>query len=233
MKNLLKGTFDGWNKFEVIWLLSATAIITGLSIFWGDSLLGILSALTGVVCVILTAKGRVSCFVWGLVNCVLYAYIGFQNQYYGEFMLNAFYYVPMQFIGFYIWHKNLNKQSNEVKAKVMSVKSRLILFVLSVVGVLAWGYWLQKLGGQLPYIDAITNVLSIIAMIISIKRYAEQWILWVVIDVVSVGMWIFAMYQGSENLGTLLMWSVYLFNAIWGYWKWHKEGLENKLKEGV
>lgn len=212
-----------WKKAELLWLIAATVIITALSVYWGDTLIGILSALTGVVCVILTAKGSILCYAWGLVNCVLYAYIGFQNQYYGEFMLNALYYVPMQFVGFYIWNKHMNKESNTVEARMMTNKSKLILLGISIVGILAWGTWLKQLGGQLPYIDAITNVLSIIAMIISIKRYAEQWLLWVVIDVVSVGMWVYAMVQGSDNLATLLMWSVYLANAIWGYVKWSKE----------
>lgn len=212
-----------WKITEVMWLLSATIVITALSIYWGDTPLGIASALTGVVCVILTAKGNILCYAWGLVNCALYAYIGFQNHYYGEFMLNAFYYVPMQFVGFYIWKKHINEDSGTVKTRLMSNKNKLILLGISIVGVLGWGFWLEKLGGQLPYIDAITNVLSIIAMIISIKRYAEQWILWIVIDIVSVGMWIYAMTNGSDNIGTLLMWSVYLANAIWGYLKWKKD----------
>lgn len=221
-KNGSINIFNNWKKTEVLWLLSATAIITALSIYWGDSLVGILSALTGIVCVILTAKGKISCFGWGLINCALYAYIGFQNKYYGEFLLNAFYYIPMQFVGFYTWKKHM-KDTGEVKSRVMTLKSKLVLLLVSLISISCFGTILTILGGRLPYIDAVTNVLSIAAMILSIKRYAEQWILWIVIDVVSVGMWVYAMTQGSDNIATLLMWTVYLGNAIWGYIKWKRE----------
>lgn len=212
-----------WKKVELGWLFLATSVIVGLSLYWGDTTLGILSAATGVICVVLTAKGSLWCFAWGLVNCLLYSYIGYINNFYGEFMLNLFYYVPMQFVGVYMWRKNMNSETNIVSARRMSLRNKIILSIISICGIILWGFWLNELGGKLPYIDSTTNVLSIIAMIISIMRYAEQWLLWIFIDILSIGMWVFAVMDGSDNLATLLMWSVYLINAIWGYIKWSKD----------
>ena len=61
-------------------------------------------------------------------------------------------------------------------------------------------------------------------MIISIKMYAEQWILWIVVDVVTVIMWAIAFAQGNDSIATLLMWIVYLGNAVVMYTA-HKIGV--------
>lgn len=225
MENI-RNSFRSWKVYEVAWLISATIIILILSLYWGDTPVGIISALTGVVCVILTAKGKISCYAWGLVNSALYAYIGFQNKYYGEFMLNLFYYVPMQFVGYMAWRKNMNKETETIKARMMTNRDKIIALIISIIGIAVWGMWLKHLGGELPFIDATTNVLSIMAMLLSIKRYAEQWILWIIINIISVGMWIHAMAIGSDNIATLIMWSVYLINSIWGYIKWRNDSIK-------
>ena len=59
--------------------------------------------------------------------------------------------------------------------------------------------------------------------ILCVKRYMEQWILWIVVDVVTVFMWIAAFFNGGESVATLLMWSIYLLNAIFMFIKWYKE----------
>jgi len=101
-KELLKNEISGWKKLELAWLVIACGIIACLSVYWEDSLMGIISATTGVACVICTGKGKLSAYVFGLVNCILYAIISYKVRLYGETMLNANYYVPMQFICFYV-----------------------------------------------------------------------------------------------------------------------------------
>ena len=60
-------------------------------------------------------------------------------------------------------------------------------------------------------------------MIISVKMFMEQWIIWIVVDVVTVIMWVVAFSRGNESMATLLMWIVYLVNAVIMYFKWAKE----------
>lgn len=216
-----------WKKTELIWLVAASTIITALSMYWGDTFVGIMSALTGIICVILTAKGNIWCYAWGLINSILYAYIGYINGYYGEFLLNALYYVPMQIFGYYMWKKHMDTETDTVEFRKLNKRDIVKVTVAILVGIMIWGEGLRRIGGELPYIDGTTNVLSFVAMILSIKRYAEQWILWIIINIISVGMWAYAMTNGSDNIATLLMWSVYLGNSIWGYIKWAKGSKEN------
>jgi len=223
MKELIKNEFKGWKKIEVFWLLLASIIITGLSIYWRDTLMGIISATTGVICVICTGKGKLSAYFFGLINCVLYAIISYKARLYGETMLNLVYYVPMQFIGFYVWNKNMNNSTYEVNKIHMTNKNRIKWLIIMILSTILYGYILKYLGDAMPFVDSFTTMSSVIAMIVSVKMYSEQWWIWILVDVFSVYMWWINFSMGSENLATLLMWMVYLLNAIIMCIKWEKE----------
>lgn len=228
IKQFIKEELTGWKKLEIVWLLIACAVITGLSIYWQDTLMGIISATTGVACVVCTGKGKLSAYVFGLVNCVLYAIISYKAHLYGETMLNALYYVPMQFIGFYIWSKNMNKETHEVKKIHMRNDTRILWLLTMVVATIVYGLILKKLGDAMPFVDSFTTVSSVVAMIVSIKMYSEQWWIWILVDVFSVYMWWTNFSVGNDNMATLLMWIIYLGNAIIMCIKWEKEITKNK-----
>lgn len=228
--NHIKEEMLGWRIWEVSWLIIACIIITALSIYWKDTTMGIISATTGVACVVCTGKGKLSAYVFGAVNTLLYAIIAYNAKFYGEVMLNALYYFPLQFYGIYVWSKNMNNQTHEVEKRYMSKKGRLILSFSVVMGTVVYGFILKAMGGTLPFFDALSTVVSVVAMIISIKMYVEQWMLWIVVDVVTVIMWAVAFMKGNDSIATLLMWMVYLINAVVMYIKWHKEAKKNIVK---
>lgn len=230
IKSFIKTELSGWKPFEVIWLLVATAVILGLSIYWKDTAAGIICSLTGVWCVVLTGKGKVSNFLFGIVNVILYAYISYGAKYYGEVMLNILYYLPCSVIGLFMWGKNVDEESGEVVKKSLSVKESLIVYPLTALGVVGYGFILKAMGGTLPFIDSISTVLSVVAQILCLKRFAEQWILWIVIDAVTVVMWVYNYMNGGESIATLLMWIVYLVNAVIMYIKWRKDVKECSTK---
>lgn len=230
MKEFIKNELSGWKKWEVSWIFVACAIITGLSIYWQDTLMGIISSTTGVACVICTGKGKLSAYLFGLINCVLYAIISFKAQLYGETMLNAIYYVPMQFIGFYVWNNHMNSETKEVEKRHMDMKGRLSLLLTMIVATFVYGLFLKSIGDAMPFVDSFTTVSSVIAMIISVKMFAEQWWIWVAVDVFSVYMWWCNFKTGGDNMATLLMWTVYLGNAIIMLIKWEKESHNKEVK---
>ena len=228
LKTMLKNELKGWKKMEVSWLLIACIVIAGLSIYWHDSVMGIISATTGVACVVCTGKGKLSAYLFGLVNCVLYAIISYQAHLYGETMLNALYYVPMQFVGFYIWSKHMNESTNEVEKKHMTNKVRILWLLVMVAATVGYGLILKQLGDAMPFVDSFTTVSSVVAMIVSVKMYSEQWWIWILVDVFSVYMWWCNFQAGSDNMATLLMWVVYLGNAIIMCIKWEKEASKKR-----
>ena len=223
MRQIIKNELCGWKRTEVLWMVIACSVITGLSLYWGDSLIGIVSSVSGVACVVCTGKGKLSAYLFGLVNSVLYAIISYKATLYGETMLNALYYVPMQFVGFYVWSRHIDQATGEVVKKRMRPVGLGIMFVSIVAATVVYGLLLKQLGDAMPFVDAFTTVASVVAMIISVRMYAEQWWIWIAVDVFSVYMWWCDFQRGSDNMATLLMWAVYLGNAIIMLVKWEKE----------
>ena len=207
-----------WNWFEKSWLIIFTVINIIVFFYSKDSVLGLIAALTGMLSVILVAKGKISNYYFGIVNVVLYGFISYQSKYYGEAMLNLGYFLPMQLIGLVMWSKNQVNvdEKNEVKTERMKAKEIIFWSTVSIVGILIYGMILKKIGNALPYADAFTNVLSIIAMILMLKRYIEQWAVWKLIDIGSIYMCFFI--KSIYNI--TIMWIAYLINAVYGLVNW-------------
>lgn len=228
----MKKFFADWTKFEKGLLIVATALMIVLSFIWKDTPIGTLSAVTGVISVVLCAKGRVSNYVFGMVYVTAYAYVAFQNKLYGEVMMNLLYYVPMNVIGFITWTKLAKKKaesaqtgdvSKDVETRHMSSKQRWMTFVIAVVVILAYWHLLKFMGGNLALIDSCSTIVSIIAMYLQVMRYTESWIMWIFTNLISIVLWLTAMLtQDSNNITMLLMWSAYLVNSTYGYINWKK-----------
>ena len=230
LKTIIKQELTGWKKWQVLWLAFAIITILGVSIQQGDTWIGIIASVTGVICVVLCGMGRVSNYLYGTINVILYAYIAWKAKYYGDVMLNLLYYLPTNFIGWAAWNKHINAETNVVYKKRMTLKQDVLLTIISIVSVAGYAYILRLLGGNLPIVDSMSTVFSVIAQILMIKRFMEQWVIWIVVDVVSVIMWIAALSTEGASIAVLLMWAVYLANAVIMFVKWYRE---SRLQEKI
>lgn len=127
----------------------------------------------------------------------------------------------------------MNLEFHEVEKRHMKSLGRLLTILAIAVGVIIYGYILRIMGDAMPFIDAFTTVSSVVAMIISVKMFAEQWWIWIAIDVFSVYMWYVDFLKGSDNMATLLMWAVYLGNAIIMTVKWERECRANRISTEI
>ena len=176
-----------------------------------------IAAISGILCVVLCAKGKKSQYIWGLLNIIGYVIIAWINKYYGEVMLNALYYLPSQFIGYYIWNKHMNKENDKVEGNKLNLKKSILLVVVCIVGILLYKELLDLLGGNGTLLDSASTTISIFANLLMMLRYREQWLLWIIIDAITVVMWLIA-----KDFIMVTMWSVYLINAFYGYYNWTK-----------
>lgn len=181
-----------------------------------------IAAISGILCVVLCAKGRKSQYIWGLLNVIGYVIIAFINKYYGEVMLNALYYLPSQFIGYYLWNKNSNEENGDVKGKKLTIIQSIILVIFIIIGIFGYRLVLDYLGGNGTLLDSASTVTSVVANALMMMRYREQWLLWIIIDAITVAMWLLV---GDFIMVT--MWAVYLINAFYGYYNWTKIAKEN------
>ncbi len=175
------------------------------------------AAISGILCVVLCAKGKKSQYIWGVLNVVGYVIIAWLNKYYGEVMLNALYYLPSQFIGYYLWNKHMNKDTNKVEGNKLNITKSILLVGVCTIGIILYKEVLDLLGGNGTLLDSASTTISIFANLLMMLRYREQWLLWIIIDAITVVMWVMA---GDFIMVT--MWSVYLINAFYGYYNWTK-----------
>jgi nicotinamide mononucleotide transporter len=222
LKENIKKELTGWKKWQVIWMLFVNIVILGVSVYQKDSVIGIVAAITGVICVILCGMGKVSNYFFGTINVILYAIIAWRAKYYGDVMLNLLYYFPTNLLGWFLWAKNVDKETNVVYKRRMTWKQDILLAIISMVGVFGYSYVLKLLGGNLPIVDSMSTVFSVIAQVLMIKRFMEQWVIWIFVDVVSVIMWIYALFTDGASVAVLLMWTVFLANAIIMFVQWYK-----------
>lgn len=220
------GIWKNWTRFEIGWLFSFTLVNVYLFFAWSDSLVGLISSISGMLCVVLVAKGKIANYYFGIVQTLTYAYIAYGYGLYGEVMLNALFYFPIQFIGIYLWKKNKTDQGvkgEDVKVKSLTITGWLYTVLSILILTIAYGFFLKYLGGKFVWNDAATNVLSITAQILMLKRFAEQWLLWISVNVLSISLWLSALIsQGGNDFSMLVMWSAFLVNSIYGYVNWRK-----------
>lgn len=211
-----------WNLFEIIWLFIFSAVAVVLSIIGKDNLFGFSVFLTGVLCVVLAAKGNIWTYLFGMYNSAAYAWLSFQNGLNGEAMLNALFFMPMNVVGWLTWRRKMDNKT--VIMRKMTWKMFGLTVLLCLAGTVLYGYWLSTLNGQnTAYIDAFTNCASITATVLMTVRFREQWLFYFGINAFSIVMWTYRLANGSDNAATMVvMWSAYLVNSIYGFYIWNK-----------
>ncbi len=226
MSNRVLSLYD-W--FLIVGVIASNIVYTVLT---GHlDIIGSVAGIAGVLCVVLVAKGSIWNYLFGIVNVSMYAYISYKAALYGDAVLNAFYYVPMQFIGFWQWRRRgaamseaeAGGQGVQVKARRFTWKQRLVLAQCCCIAVLAGGFILKHFGDPQPFKDSTTTVLSIVAQALMALAFMEQWVLWIITNIVSVAMWSVCVVRGEAHAGVMvIMWTFYLLNSINGFRVWLK-----------
>jgi nicotinamide mononucleotide transporter len=166
-------------------------------------------------------KGKVSCYFFGMINSFCYGLISYQYQLFGEVMLNWGYYFPMMFVGLFFWRKHLNEDKEIYKEK-LGMRGRILLVVISLLAVLIYERVLHHMGDKQSLLDSLTTILSVSAMVMTVKRCIEQWILWIIVNFISIYMW-YQVYLTGGPGASLLMWIVALCNSFIFLYQWTKE----------
>ena len=221
MLNWLENEFwNGYTKFEKVFLFSMVALQAIVYCFVPDSLIGMICGIAGCICVVLTAKGKISSYIFNFIQMITYMIICWDLALYLEFGEQVFYFIVCIF-GVFMWKKNMTKNEDgteQVKAK----KFKPWQWIVSVI-VVALSTWLlgffgaEVLGSTLPYLDAMTVALAVIAQLLMVCRYREQWACWILIDVVSLVMFI---VLGEWSM--VAMYVAWTINAFYGWYNWTK-----------
>ena len=241
-KELLQEELKGWKPFDIIWLVTVCAIITIVTLLtsnteaFGQShptlsagavkacvVCSIIAAIIGVINVVLGGKGKLSNYFFGVVSACLMIYINLTVKNFGIMMVSV-YNLIMQFVGFRAWSRNMNKTTHEVKKIHMKKNLRLVYFGIIAAATVILGFIMKSIGDAHPFIDAFITASQVIAMILMVSMFAEQWWLWIVINIASIYLFL---TSREVTLALALMYMVYFVNSIIMCIKWEREAREN------
>lgn len=223
IKEDLIAEFKSWKLFELIIFWSAITTILLISIFNKESAISIIYATCGIIYTLIAGKGRISCYLFGIIATSCYCYLAFNNNLWANFALNLCYYLPMQIIGIFAWKKHLKQNSHEIIKEKCSRKERVILLWTTVKIYVVVIAGLKLLHDTAPYLDCLTTVLSVLGMYMTVKRKMEQWIIWTIVNFLAILMWLKVSVLNSNTYSTLVVWVIYFIIGIYFYIKWKKE----------
>ena len=180
--------------------------------------LEIIATSFGILSVWYARKNNILVFPTGIISVVIYAYITYENRIYAETGVNI-YYFTMSVYGWVLW------SSKNVKIKKVisfcSKSEKISSFILCVFFYLILYNVLKMTDSDVVMLDSITTSLSLTAMLLLARRKVENWLYWIVADIIYIPLFI---YKGLYV--TSLQYMVFLYLAIRGYDEWKKEKIK-------
>ena len=208
----------------VMIFIAARAMVLGFTAGSADgnppwlTVTNFISAVCGVICIFFTAKANISNFLFATVNTIVYAIYLVYWHIWGTAALEIFFYIPMNFISWYYWARHRDRElTQKTKAKRLTMLQNLLCGVIILVSGIIYHGILVRIGGEVAWFDAFTLSIGIVATILELLRYREQYVWWIVTDVVSVGM-----YIAHFDAVYLTKRSIYLIMAVIGLVNWAK-----------
>lgn len=203
-------------------IIAARAMILGFTTGSADgnppwlTVINFISAICGIICIFFTAKANISNFLFATVNTVVYAIYLVYWHIWGTAALEILFYLPMNFISWYFWAKHRDEViTQKTKTKRLTMPQNALCAVIIVAAACVYHMILVRIGGEVAWFDAFTLSIGILATVLELFRYSEQYVWWIITDIVTVGMYIVhfdAVYLTKR--------SIYLIMAIIGLVNW-------------
>lgn len=214
-----KHFWTGYSWAERLFLISMLALQIIVFCIAPESPLSIVAGIAGVISVVLCAKGKTVFYFIGFVQTISYLFLAWEARFYGEVLENIFYFVTMIW-GIFVWKKNSVQNDDgteDVASKKFTAKQWIMSVIATIIATVAMGYWLDSIGSAQAYTDAATNILAIFAQILMVRRYREQWLWWLIIDLLCIKLWWVA-----GNWTMVAMYVAWTINCIYGWVNWSK-----------
>jgi nicotinamide mononucleotide transporter len=186
--------------------------------------LEITAVVFGIISVLFARKNNILVYPTGLISTLIFIYILYNFKLYGEFIINI-YYSAMSIIGWYLWSRKNNGQE-EFPISIMNSKEYKIsglIFTATLLFIALVYHFFDKFTDLTAYVDAFTTALFFVGMWLMAKRKIENWIVWIIADIISVPLYFFKGLTVSS-----LQFIVFTIIAVLGYREW-KIFLQKKI----
>ncbi len=189
------------------------------------TIVNFVSAICGVVCIFFCAKASISNYAFGLVNTLVYIVYLTYRHIWGTLGLEILVYLPADIIGWIFWVRHRDKIDTEkTMAKKLDAKQNVIYSIaVIIVGIVCY-FILNRLDGTTPLLDAFVVSMGVIATILQFLRYREQYVWWLIQDIIAVAMYgkIFLSTHDFGDAVYLTKKTIYLIMAFIGLYNWIK-----------
>jgi len=160
---------------------------------------------------------RQNILLWplGIASALLYMLVFYQSKFYADMGLNG-YYVLISIYGWFLWKRGEGKDGSGLPVSRLGKRNAWGLLLITSAVFVGIGQVLARFtDSPVPYWDAFTTAVSFTATWMLARKILENWILWIVVDLVSMGLYL---YRGL--FPTLLLFGIYTTMAVIGYFKW-------------
>ena len=180
----------------------------------------IFAMVTGVVYVVLEILQKNAMWVVGIATGAACAYSFSIQHSWGMMGLNI-YYMVMSVVGLVQWRRDgAAVEEGQIHLRPLSKKTALWSMLLYLAGSLALIWVFRRFGDQAPVLDALATMLSVIATWWLAESHLQQWLLWIVADVLTTAL---CLVTGQYWLSVLYV--AYVLSAVYGYCHWKKKGV--------
>ena len=178
--------------------------------------LEITSNLVNLISVFFANRNSVHTWWTGIIGSILFGFLFFEVKLYADVTLQIFFIITGIW-GWWNWVHGAKKEK-ELPITRVSFYKLLIFILISVAVTFGYGFLLFRLtDASYPFTDSIILVFSILAQLLLMERKLENWIFWILVDVVAV-----PLYTSKELYLTAFIYFVFFINAIWGLFHWLK-----------
>ncbi|MFA6247597.1 MAG: nicotinamide riboside transporter PnuC [Mucilaginibacter sp.] len=178
--------------------------------------LEIAGVITGLLCVYLAAKNNIWNWPFAAVSVIIYIFIFFEAHLFADMGLQV-YFLGMNIYGWWYWSQRAPSEKKVPVARITK-NEMLISAVAIVVFTFILGSILKHTTASFPYLDSFCTACSLVAQVFLARKVLENWLIWVFVDVIYVGVYIF-----KDLHLTALMYAVYVAIALMGYIDWKKD----------
>jgi nicotinamide mononucleotide transporter len=191
------------------WLTHPVLVLAGMPMSWGD----IAGFATGIACVWLAARANIWNFHFGILNAAILGLVFVQQRLFADASLQVVF-IVLNTRGLQAWRAGL--QVSESAPVFRTTRRELATMLLLVAGMVPLLWWLLGLmKGSAPLIDALVTSLSIVAQWLLNRRVLENWIWWIVVDLISIPLYV---SRGLPLIAALYV--VFLLICCQGYVRW-------------
>ena len=180
----------------------------------------IFALVTGIAYVVLEIMQKNAMWVLGILTGSACAFSFGVQHVWASMGLNL-YYVAMSVVGLVQWRKaSTQVAEGEIHLQVVPKKVGIWSVVVFFVGSLALIQVLRAAGDAQPFLDGTAAVLSVIGTWWLAQSYLQQWLLWIVADILTTTL---CLTTGQYWLAFLYI--AYIASAVYGYFHWKKRGV--------